>query len=119
MSRCPKYGKEYNDDVHNVDLEDVKEMSSNSESKNNDKEALLTSVYDDIEADIVESLLNSYDIPVLKKYKGAGVYMKVFMGKTKLGIDIYVPSKFFDKAKEILESKPECDNANEKDSKNE
>jgi hypothetical protein len=68
------------------------------------QEAFLVTVKDNIEADIIKSLLDSYQIPVLEKYKEGGDYMHVFMGTTQLGIDIYVPSELLDKAKDILQN---------------
>ncbi len=63
----------------------------------------LTSAGSYMEADIMESLLNSYDIPVLRKKAGAGSYMKIYMGGSMLGEDIYVPNQLFEKAKEIID----------------
>ena len=74
-----------------------------------DEENYLTSVCDEFEANILETLLNSNGIPILKKFPGAGGYLSLYMGKTSSGIDIYVPSKLFDFAKELVDSKYEVD----------
>lgn len=74
-----------------------------------DKEALLITVNNGIEADLIESILNANNIPVLKKFKEAGAYLNLYMGMTSFGIDIYVPSKLFDEAKELIESRSEVE----------
>ena len=75
-------------------------MSSYPDCKS-DPLAFLTSV-GDLEYGIVESLLNAYDIPCVKKYKEAGGYLNVYMGSTKFGIDIFVPERLLQQAQELL-----------------
>mgnify|MGYP000846720709 FL=1 len=70
----------------------------------NDKEMLLLSNLDTIEAEIVTSKLQSYGIPVLKKSKGTGGILEIYMGSNLYGIDIYVPSQMFELANELLET---------------
>jgi hypothetical protein len=72
-----------------------------------DHEQFLISVSWETEADVLESLLNSYGIPVLRKYRESGSYMNVYMGTTVMGVDLYVPSKLHSKAVEIVDSRPE------------
>ena len=72
-----------------------------------EKEVLLVTVSNTMEANIVESLLKSYDIPVMKKHRESGGYIEIYMGMTNFGIDIYVTESLFQNAKEILESQPE------------
>lgn len=74
-----------------------------------DKEALLITVNTGTEADLIESILNANNIPVLKKFKEAGAYLNLYMGMTSFGVDIYVPSKLFDEAKELIESRAEVE----------
>jgi len=45
------------------------------------------------EAEIVQSILEAEGIPVLRKDRGAGGYLKIYMGMTNLGVDLYVPQK--------------------------
>jgi hypothetical protein len=66
------------------------------------EEAFLMTVPDKVQADVVESLLNSFEIPVAREYQEAGSYVRVFTGTTSFGIDLFVPSKALDKAKEIV-----------------
>lgn len=73
------------------------------ENPNQDKEAHLISLMSNIEGDMIEALLKNNGIPVLKKYKEAGGYLKIYSGFAKFGVDIYVPSKLLEKAKDIIE----------------
>lgn len=63
----------------------------------------LVEVYNEIEADIVEGLLEENGIPSIRKYKGTQGYMKVLLG-TSLGVDIFVDPKDYEQAKEVLEN---------------
>ncbi|MGD9568945.1 MAG: DUF2007 domain-containing protein [Sedimentibacter sp.] len=76
----------------------------------NDKEVLLVSNLNTIEADIIISKLQSYGIPVLKKSKGSGEIMEIYTGANLYGVDIYVPSHMLDLAKELLKPINEEDN---------
>ena len=57
---------------------------------------------DDQEASMIESFLTSENILVLRKYAGAGEYLKITCGMTKLGVDLYVKDNQLEEAKEIL-----------------
>ena len=63
----------------------------------------LTTADSVMSADMIEAMLRDNDIPVLKKYRGAGLHVKIFSGNTNSGIDMYVPSGSLEKAKEIIE----------------
>ncbi len=68
-----------------------------------DQEVFLMSVLGNVEAGMIQSLLESYGIPVLKKYKSAGgAYMEFYMGMSAAGIDLYVPSKLLKQARNIV-----------------
>lgn len=67
------------------------------------EEGFLLSAASSIEADMIEAILKSNDIPVLKKYKESGGYLKIYMGDTIYGVDLYVPQPLLDKAREIIE----------------
>ncbi len=63
----------------------------------------LTTAESSIEADILESKLNSEGIPVLRKYSGAGNAMEIIMGTNNTNpIDIYVPEKTLEDARNII-----------------
>lgn len=67
-----------------------------------DEEALLISVRDDMEAKILEAKLNAYNIPTLIKYRGPGQFLSFAMATTIYGVDIYVPAKMLNDAKDII-----------------
>lgn len=67
------------------------------------EEAFLLSAANSIEADMIEAILNANDIPVLRKYKESGGYLKIYMGDTIYGVDLYVPQPLLDKARDIIE----------------
>lgn len=68
--------------------------------------SFLLQAANEIEATIIESILASEGIPVIKKYKEAGEYLKIYMGMTNYGVDIYVPSRLKEEA-ELLLDKPD------------
>ena len=74
------------------------------EYTNGDYETLLLSGLDNVEAEIIISKLKSYGIPVLKKEKGTGALMEIFTGVNLYGIDLYVPARILEVAKELLEA---------------
>lgn len=63
--------------------------------------AFLVNVSDDIEADIVISLLQSHEIQARKHYPSAGIFSKTIVGTVK-NVDIYVDEIMFKKAKDII-----------------
>ncbi|MFA9424260.1 MAG: hypothetical protein ACERLG_11825 [Sedimentibacter sp.] len=69
-----------------------------------EKEALLLSNLNNVEAEIIISKLKSYGIPVLRKEKGTGAIMEIYTGVNLFGIDLYVPSHALVVAKKLLDS---------------
>lgn len=67
-------------------------------------QAFLTTASDSFEADIIESKLATAEIPVYKKYRGAGAYLDIVLGSTAMGIDLFVAEEKIEEAKGILES---------------
>ena len=51
---------------------------------------LLTTAYDNAYLSVVESILNDAKIPYLKKDRGSGSAMKVIMGFSLFGCDVFV-----------------------------
>jgi hypothetical protein len=76
------------------------------EDQATDVPAFLCCVDDGFEVEIVVSLLKSYNIPVMRKSREAGGYLKIFTGRSFFGVDIYVPSKLLEKAREVISAKP-------------
>lgn len=112
MSWCPKCKYEYREGFTNCsscgcDLVEVLEtpkeevVEENNEMFEEDVEALLVSVSKEFEAKIVESKLTAFDIPSLKKYRGID---NIYGFANSSGIDIYVPAKLLNHAKEILDN---------------
>lgn len=66
--------------------------------------ALLKEGVEEFEADIIEALLKSAGIPVLKKSRLGGGYMGIVTGVNHLGIDMYVPTEMLEDAKLLLEA---------------
>ena len=81
----------------------------NNKDKDYDHEIYLITVSGEMEASIVETLLTSNNIPVLRKYREAGAYLKIYMGNSTAGIDLYVPSELYNIAKELIEKENEAD----------
>lgn len=84
------------DKINNESVDRIKNADEYKEP------VFLTSVSNDSEADIIESLLSSFDIPILKRYQGAGDYMKIYMGSSNSGIDILVPFELLETAQAVL-----------------
>ncbi len=82
-------------------------MQEDNNLRDYDKEIYLTTAAGSFEAETLEALLRSNGIPVLKKYREAGAYLEIYMGVSNFGVDIYVPSSMYERAKEILESEPQ------------
>lgn len=75
-----------------------------------DTEAFLISAANEMEASLLISKLNAYDIPVRKKYRESGDYLSIYMGSTPFGLDLNVPSKLLEKAREIITTPEVADN---------
>lgn len=60
-----------------------------------------------LEADILESKLNSEGIPAIRRSKDAGNFIEIFMGtNSTYPIDLYVPSEALEDAKNIIVAVP-------------
>ena len=67
----------------------------------------LTTVYTNMEAEIVESKLRSEGIPSIKRYNGASNFIEIFAGtNTTQDVDIYVPEQELEEALIIIEPMP-------------
>ncbi|NLI70967.1 MAG: hypothetical protein GX364_08905 [Firmicutes bacterium] len=64
---------------------------------------LLTEAYNDTEADIICSLLATFDIPARKEYTGPYKGLKVVFGQ-EIGVEIMVPENLLISAREIIAS---------------
>lgn len=67
----------------------------------------LCTAKDSFEADILESKLRSEGIPSLKKFKGAGNFLEIFMGSNSAyPIDLYVPEESLEDARNVIVAVP-------------
>ena len=67
----------------------------------------LCTVDNSFEADLLESKLRSEGIPCIKKFKGAGNFLEIFMGSNSaFPIDLYVPEEALEDAKNIIVAVP-------------
>ncbi|MDW7672467.1 MAG: DUF2007 domain-containing protein [Bacillota bacterium] len=66
------------------------------------EEVLLTSVSNEFEAGMIESLLAAENIPVLKKQRGAGQYLEIYMAMSTYGVDLYVPADSLGEARALI-----------------
>ncbi len=62
---------------------------------------LLISVPNEIEAGMIETLLAEENIPVIRKQRGAGQYLEIYMGMSTYGIDLYVAEEHLELAKAL------------------
>ena len=63
---------------------------------------LLTTVYDNVELAIIRSILEGAEIPYLVKERGAGSSVKIIMGYSMCGTDIFVRKEDLDTAAELI-----------------
>ena len=73
----------------------------------------ILNVRDEIEASLIESILNGNGIAVVKKYCDAGGYVNIYMGTSATGMDIYVSRKNYEIAKEIIKADVDVANREE------
>ena len=104
MPFCPKCRCEYREgfsECADCDEMLVDNIPKTELPEENDHEMYLKTVSTDIDAEMIIEMLSHEGIPVRKKYRECGDYLTVFMGKTVMGIDLFVPSKLYEKASEI------------------
>jgi pyrophosphatase PpaX len=84
-----------------VDIVSGKNMNGAEETLG---EALLMTAKDELQANIIESLLKVYGIPVRRAYKGNDAFGKIVMGLTVNGIDLFVPNSVLLEARGLIEN---------------
>ena len=82
----------------------LKNKSNRKKSNPFKNAALLLTANDTTEADIIESKLNAFGIPSIRRHRGTGAYLTIIFGKSNFGVDIYVPEDRLNEAKDIIES---------------
>ena len=63
----------------------------------------------DMEAAMIQSMLEAYGIPSIQQYPGDGAFGKVMLGVSGNGTDIYVPQSLLADAQALLKGEPEDD----------
>jgi len=64
----------------------------------------LTTVSNDIEFNILKGLLETADIPAIKKVEGLDGLAEIITGAPLTGIEVWVPTDRFDEAMQLLQS---------------
>lgn len=67
---------------------------------------LLMHADSDVQACVIQGLLDSYELFSYLDYEGDMGSLKVIIGNTLLGVNIYVKPEDYDAAKEILDNRP-------------
>jgi hypothetical protein len=65
-------------------------------------ETFLTTVNNQIQLDIIQSLLSSYDIPIYIRDELSGGFIRILIGSSYFDADIYVSEKDYETAKNVL-----------------
>lgn len=71
-------------------------------SSHDEGQALLTTVYDPIELQVILGILDGAEIPFLIKDRGAGGVSRIIMGYSISGTDIFVPESALDEAEALI-----------------
>ena len=64
--------------------------------------ALLVTVYDNVQLSMVRSLLEAESIPYLIRERGSGSAVKIVMGVSSFGSDVYVPASKIEQATDAI-----------------
>ena len=76
----------------------------NTKETDKNQEAFLMNVGELIEAELIMAKLRAEGIPSIRRHRQAGDYLEVYMNKTIMGIDIYVPLVELERAREIIDT---------------
>lgn len=113
MPYCPKCEVEYEKGTTQCKDcgEELIERLPQNKFDENETEALLTEVNNEIDAQMIMNTLQNAGIPCLRKYISNGDMMKIY-GFVNFGSKIYVPSQVLEQAQELIHFEPiELDDA--------
>ncbi len=85
-------------------------LSGDAAQSGQENLTLLVSTNDRVQEMMIAGLLEDAQIPFLTRENGSGGYMKIYMGFSVFGSEIYVSQQDYERAKELLDScLPELD----------
>ena len=67
----------------------------------------------DLEAEMLQSMLESYGIPSIRRLPGDGAFGELILGISGNGVDIFVPAAQLAEAQELLKGEPDDDGLQE------
>jgi hypothetical protein len=116
MVHCPNCKSEFRDGfefcstcncalVEELPDEETKDIPIELQNEN---EVFLINVRNEYEADIIESILSSNGIKLLRKHRDAGGYLSIYMGNSVQGVDIYVRESEYEVALEMIKTEQEA-----------
>ncbi len=108
MLICPKCGSAYREGFTkcsdcDIDLINEKDSFNKKEPKKIEW-SFLINVLEEHEIANIKSMLEENEIPVITKIRGIGEYLKIRMGKTYHGVDLFVPKERLEKSRKIINS---------------
>jgi hypothetical protein len=56
------------------------------------------------EAEIIESLLETFEVPFFRKYDREGAFTHIYLGNSRIPVEIMVPGDRLSEAREMLEN---------------
>jgi hypothetical protein len=56
------------------------------------------------EAEIVESLLETFEVPFIRQYDREGAFIHIYLGNSRIPVEIMVPKDRLSEARELLEN---------------
>lgn len=83
----------------------AKEEKTENSGKHQDEWVFLTTVSNDIEYGIVAALLETAEIPVMRKVEG----VDYIVGGLVTGVEVFVPSARYEEAVELTAEQPEME----------
>ena len=61
----------------------------------------------DLEAEMLQSMLEAYGIPSIRRLPGDGAFGELILGMSGSGIEIYVPCTMLEEAQDLLKGEPD------------
>ena len=113
MPWCPKCKSEYREGFTHCSDCDTELAEANPQDQEDllgeDVEWVFLRNFSESETYVIATFLEEEGIPVLKQRKEAGGYLKVSAGMSIFGVDLYVPSEYLNRAKELLDEQAKAE----------